>query len=97
VSATATPVSIATSARRSERRKVRVAHINANFTAGSGGITLREATALDDDRYSSTILAPEDGTLFERAESAGVEVVRLRQMAAAGGSIRGPTPRRLGS
>lgn len=68
------------SARSSPRRRIRVAHINANFTAGSGGITLREALALDPDRYSSTILAPEDGTLFDRAEAGGVEVVRLRRM-----------------
>jgi glycosyltransferase involved in cell wall biosynthesis len=56
-----------------------VAHVTANFADGSGGITLREALALD-DRYSSTILAPEDGSLFERAEDEGLQVVRLREM-----------------
>jgi len=70
----------AASVRSTARRRIRVAHINANFTAGSGGITLREALALDPDRYSSTILAPEDGTLFDRAEAGGIEVVRLRRM-----------------
>src|ERR671936_2935145 len=60
-------------------RQLRVAHVTANFADGSGGITLREALALD-DRYASTILAPEDGTLFERAEDAGLQVVRLRKM-----------------
>ena len=60
-------------------RPVRVAHVTANFADGSGGITLREALALD-ERYESTILAPEDGTLFGRAEDAGLNVVRLRQM-----------------
>ncbi len=61
-------------------RRLRVAHVNANFAAGSGGITLREALALDQDRYSSTILAPGNGSLFERAEGAGLNVVRLQRM-----------------
>jgi glycosyltransferase involved in cell wall biosynthesis len=60
-------------------RKLRVAHVTANFADGSGGITLREALALD-DRYASTILAPEDGSLFDRAEAAGLHVIRLRKM-----------------
>lgn len=59
---------------------LRVAAVNANFTAGSGGITLREALALNRKHYLATILAPEDGTLFDRAEEAGLEVVRLRQL-----------------
>lgn len=41
---------------------------------------LREALALDRERYSSTIVAPEDGSLFDRAEEAGLEVIRLRKM-----------------
>jgi glycosyltransferase involved in cell wall biosynthesis len=61
-------------------RRLRVAHINANFADGSGGITLREALALDRERYSSIIIAPEDGSLFDRAEQAGVDVIRLRRM-----------------
>jgi glycosyltransferase involved in cell wall biosynthesis len=61
-------------------RPVRVAHINANFTAGSGGITLREAAALDQAQYPTTILAPEDGSLFDRAEQCGVNVMRLRRL-----------------
>lgn len=60
--------------------RLRVAHVNANFCAGSGGITLREALALDADRFSATILAPADGSLFERAEAGGLGVVRLRSM-----------------
>jgi glycosyltransferase involved in cell wall biosynthesis len=60
-------------------RPLRVAHVTANFADGSGGITLREALALD-ERYVSTVIAPEDGTLFERAEEAGLQVVRLRKM-----------------
>jgi glycosyltransferase involved in cell wall biosynthesis len=60
-------------------RPIRVAHINANFFAGAGGIMLRQAAALD-DRYEVTILAPEDGALLDRAESAGLNVVRLRRL-----------------
>jgi glycosyltransferase involved in cell wall biosynthesis len=61
-------------------RRARVAHVNANFADGSGGIMLREAMAMDTDRYSSVIVAPEDGSLFGRAEAAGIEVIRLRRM-----------------
>jgi len=58
-------------------RPVRVAHINANFFAGAGGIMLREALALAGQGCASTILAPHGGTLLGRAEQAGLEVVRL--------------------
>jgi glycosyltransferase involved in cell wall biosynthesis len=70
-------------ARKPSARKppLRVAHVNANFVAGAGGITLREALAVDPDAFSSTILAPRGGTLFGRAEEAGLEVVKLEQMA----------------
>ena len=61
-------------------RRLRVAHVTANFADGSGGIMLREALALDRDRYASTIIAPADGTLFGRAEDAGLEVIRLQRM-----------------
>ncbi|MEP6978346.1 MAG: glycosyltransferase [Thermoleophilia bacterium] len=61
-------------------RPLRVAHINANFSAGSGGIMLREALAVDPERYSATILAREGASLFERAEESGLDVVRLHRM-----------------
>lgn len=61
-------------------RRLRIAHINANFAAGSGGIMLREALALDQERYSATILAPEHGSLFDRAGEAGVDTIGLRHM-----------------
>lgn len=61
-------------------RRVRVAQVTANFADGSGGIMLREALALDPEKYVSTIIAPADGTLFDRAEAAGLEVIRLNRM-----------------
>ena len=61
-------------------RPLRIAHVNANFCAGSGGITLREARSVPADRFAATILAPEDGSLFGLAEAAGVDVVRLHRM-----------------
>ena len=63
-----------------QARPLRVAHINANFFAGAGGITLREALAVDRNVLSNTILAPGTGTLFARAEEAGLDVVRLERM-----------------
>jgi glycosyltransferase involved in cell wall biosynthesis len=61
-------------------RRLRIAHVNANFAAGSGGIMLREALALDRQRYSATILAPATGSLFDRAREEGLEVTKLRHM-----------------
>jgi glycosyltransferase involved in cell wall biosynthesis len=66
---------------RVRTRSIRVAHIVTNFTAGAGGITLREVLAVDPARYTSTIVAPAGGTLIPRAEAAGVEVIQLQQMA----------------
>lgn len=64
----------------SDGTRVRVAQVITRFIAGSGGITLRGALALDPDRYSVTILAAEGGALFDEAEAAGLQVVRLRHM-----------------
>lgn len=70
-----------TSVRHTSVRRLRVAHINANFAGGSGGIMLREASAVDRERYEATILVPGDGgPLFDRAREEGVEVIRLRKM-----------------
>jgi len=77
---TTVPSASLRSRRRVRVRPVRVAQVTANFADGSGGIMLREALALDRERYSTTIIAPEDGTLFGRAEDAGLEVIRLRKM-----------------
>ena len=70
---------VPTLTRRPPARKepLRVAHVNANFFAGAGGIMLREALALDRDAFSSTIVAPHDGPLLRRAEEAGLDVVKL--------------------
>lgn len=58
-------------------RELRVAHVNANFFAGAGGIMLREAVAVAAQGCSSTILAPHGGTLLRRAEDAGLNIIRL--------------------
>jgi glycosyltransferase involved in cell wall biosynthesis len=61
-------------------RPLRIAHVNANFFAGAGRITLQEALAVDQDAYSNTILAPRRGSLFAQAEEAGLQVVALERM-----------------
>ena len=58
--------------------RLRVAQIATNFTAGGGGVVLRDTLALDPDRFTCTIFAPEGGSLIEVAEEAGLEVIRLR-------------------
>jgi len=78
-----TATAFATAPRAAARaRPLRIAHVNANFFAGAGGIMLREALAVDRDEFPSTILAPGDGILFTRAENAGLDVVRLQRMGA---------------
>ena len=59
---------------------IRVAHVNANFFAGAGGVMLRQAVGLDPQRYAITIVAPEDGALLDRARVAGLAVVPLRKL-----------------
>lgn len=68
-------------ARPAHARQLRIAQVVTKLTAGAGGITLRGALALDQERYSTTILAAEGGSLIERAEAAGLPVIRLRHMA----------------
>lgn len=63
-------------------RPLRVAQVITKFTAGAGGITLRGALGLDPDRYQTTILAAEGGSLAARAVEAGLEVIPLAHMAA---------------
>jgi glycosyltransferase involved in cell wall biosynthesis len=62
-------------------RQLRVAQIVTQLTAGAGGITLRGAVAVDPERYSTTVLTAEGGSLIERAEATGLPVIRLRHMA----------------
>jgi glycosyltransferase involved in cell wall biosynthesis len=62
-------------------RRLRVVQIVTKLSAGAGGITLRGALALDPGRFSTTILTADGGSLIERAEEAGLEVIRLRHMA----------------
>jgi glycosyltransferase involved in cell wall biosynthesis len=81
-SATATAASVELAQPRAApgTRKLRVAQIVTKLSAGAGGITLRGALALDPDRYSTTIFAGEGDALIDRAEEAGLRVVRLRFM-----------------
>jgi|SRR5215213_3000127 len=60
---------------------LRVAHVVTHLSAGAGGITMRGAQGLDPERYSTTILAAAGGSLIERAEDAGLDVVALYDMA----------------
>lgn len=61
-------------------RPLRVAQVITKFTAGAGGITLRGAICLDPERYRTTILAAEGGSLAGRAVEAGLDVVPLAHM-----------------
>ncbi len=61
-------------------RRIRVAQVVTRFIAGAGGVALRGALALDQDRYAVTILAADGGPLFAEAERAGLDVVRLRHL-----------------
>jgi glycosyltransferase involved in cell wall biosynthesis len=70
-------------------RRVRVAHVVTRLIAGAGGITLRGALGVDQEQYSSTILTAEGGSLIERAEDEGLEVIQLRHMP----TTRGVYPR----
>jgi glycosyltransferase involved in cell wall biosynthesis len=74
-------------------RPVHVAHVVTKFTAGAGGIALRGALGLDPERYASTILTAEGGSLIGEAETAGLEVVRLRHMAPGRGIYPGADAR----
>ena len=66
-----------------------MAQVVTRFTAGAGGIALRGALALDQDRYSTTVLAADGGSLLEDAEAAGLRVIRLKHMAAGRGIYPG--------
>jgi glycosyltransferase involved in cell wall biosynthesis len=80
------------------RRPLRVAQIVTGLSAGAGGITLRGALGLDPDHYATTIFAAEGGSLIDRANEAGIEVVTLRHMAVGRGIypwVDGPGYREL--
>lgn len=62
-------------------RPIRVAQVVTKFTAGAGGVALRGALALDPERYRTTIFAAEGGSLTQRAEDAGLEVVVVPHLA----------------
>jgi glycosyltransferase involved in cell wall biosynthesis len=58
----------------------RVAIVITRFIAGSGGVALRGALALDPQQYAVTIFSTPGGPLLEEAEKAGFNVVRLKHM-----------------
>jgi glycosyltransferase involved in cell wall biosynthesis len=61
-------------------RPIRVAVVVTKLLAGAGGVALRGSLALDPERYAVTLLAPDGGPLWDRAERAGLGTVRLRHM-----------------
>jgi glycosyltransferase involved in cell wall biosynthesis len=67
--------------RRGLARPLRIAQVVTKFTAGAGGVSLRGSLALDPERYATTILTAEGGSLSGEALEAGLAVVNLRHMA----------------
>src|SRR5260370_18120023 len=60
--------------------RIRIALVVTRFIAGTGGVALRGALALDPDRFEITVLAAQDGNLLDDAAKAGFAVVPLRHM-----------------
>jgi glycosyltransferase involved in cell wall biosynthesis len=60
--------------------KIRVALVVTRFIAGTGGVALRGALALDPSRFSITVMAGQDGNLLADAAEAGFGVIPLRHM-----------------
>lgn len=52
------------------------------FIAGAGGVALRGALALESDRFHTTVMAAEGGSLLDEARAAGLTVIPLRHMRA---------------
>lgn len=50
------------------------------FIAGAGGVALRGALALDPDRFETTILTANQGTLIDDAAATGFHVIPLEHM-----------------
>jgi len=62
-------------------RRVRIAQIVTQFTAGAGNVTFRGALALDPDRFSTTVFTAPGGSFTELAEGAGLTVVVVPHLA----------------
>ena len=60
--------------------RMHVAVVVTRFVAGAGGVALRGALALDQDRFRVTILSAPGGRLLEEAAAADLEVVLLDHM-----------------
>jgi glycosyltransferase involved in cell wall biosynthesis len=59
--------------------RVKVLHVITKFWAGAGGNTLLTVLGADPTRYDTWVAGCEGGPLWERAEQAGVNTVRLRR------------------
>lgn len=60
--------------------RMHVAVVVTRFVAGAGGVALRGALALDQDRFKVTILSAAGGRLLGEAAAAGLDVVLLDHM-----------------
>lgn len=60
--------------------RIRVALVVTRFIAGAGGVAMRGALALDPDRFETTILTANQGSLIEDAAASGFRVLPLRHM-----------------
>lgn len=59
------------------KRRVKVLHVITRLEAGAGGNTLVSALGMDPQRYEVWLAAGGGGPLWERAEQAGLRVVRI--------------------
>lgn len=60
--------------------RTKVLHVITRFEAGAGGNTLLSAMGMDAERYHVWIAGCDGGSLWERAERAGIHTVRLGRL-----------------
>lgn len=60
--------------------RIRVAQVVTRFIAGAGGVAMRGAEGLDRSRFELVILTAPGGSLIERVQADGIEVLTLRHM-----------------
>ena len=64
----------------SSESRIRVALVVTRFIAGAGGVAFRGALALDPDRFETTVLTAQHGSLVDDAAKAGFKVIPLTHM-----------------